>query len=95
MLCLLSDANYDDVCPVSLAAPSVVSLFVVFLLLFYVLATSLVISARIPTYDSTYSWRFYRLGNQAASTMTQFPTQSYYSDTEPTSPYPILIMPIT
>ena len=42
---------------------------------------SKVISWRIPTYDSTHSWRFYSavpLGNQANGTMTQYPTQSHY-----------------
>ena len=32
------------------------------------------------------------LGNQAGRTMTWYPTQSHYSDTEPTSSCPILIM---
>ena len=33
------------------------------------------------------------LRNQAASTKTQYPTQSHYNDTELISPCPILIMP--
>ena len=55
------------------------------LLLFYVLATSKVISGRLPTYDSAHSWRLYSvapLENQASSTMTWYPTQSYYPDTK-------------
>ena len=32
-------------------------------------------------------------GNQAAGTMTRVPTQSHYPDTEPTSPWPIPVMP--
>ena len=47
------------------------------LLLFYVLATSNVISWRLPTCDSANSWRLYSatpLRNQAASTMIRFPT---------------------
>ena len=38
--------------------------------------------------DSTHSWRLYSdapLGDQAARTMTWYPTQSLYLDTEPTS----------
>ena len=35
------------------------------------------------------------LGHQAVSTMTWYPTQSHYPDTEPTSPCSILIMPST
>ena len=35
------------------------------------------------------------LENQAMSTMTWYPTQSYYPDPEPTSPCLILIMPST
>ena len=46
------------------------------LLLFYVLATSEVISEWVPTCDSAHSWQFYSatpLGNQATSTMTCIP----------------------
>ena len=42
------------------------------LLLFYILATSKVISGRIVTYCSAHSWRLYSavsLGHQAADTM--------------------------
>ena len=42
-------------------------------LLFCVLATSKVISGRVPTCDNAHSWRLYsaaQLGNQAVSTMT-------------------------
>ena len=63
-----------------------------------ILATSKVVSGRVPTCHSVHLWRLYsaaRLGNQVASTMTQFPTQSHYPDTEPTSPCPILIMSST
>ena len=35
------------------------------------------------------------LGDQAPITMICYPTQSHYSDTEPTSPCPIIIMPST
>ena len=48
------------------------------------------------TCDSVHSWRLYSAvawGNQAISTMTWYSTQSYYPDTEPTSPCSILIMP--
>ena len=68
-------------------------------LLFYLLATFKVISGRVPTFDSEYSWLLYSapsLGHQAAGTMTScYPTQSHYLHMEPTSPFPILIMPIT
>ena len=40
-------------------------------------------------------WQLYSgapLGNQDAGTMTCYPTQLYYPDTEPTSPCPFLIM---
>ena len=59
---------------------------------FYILATSKV----ILTSDSAHSWWLYSaapLENQATRTMTQYPTQSHYPDTEPTSPCPILLMP--
>ena len=67
-------------------------------LLFYVLATSNVISGWILTCDSSHSWWLYSaapLGQQTASTMTWNLFQSYYPDNEPTSPCPILIMPST
>ena len=35
----------------------------------------------------------YRLGVPTAGTMTCYPTQSHYLDTEPTSPCPTIIMP--
>ena len=49
---------------------------------------------RVPTCDSAHSLWLYStasLGHKA--TMTCYPTQSHYPDTEPTSPCPILIMP--
>ena len=52
----------------------------------------------VPTCDRVHSWELYSdisLEHQAASTMTCYPTQSHYNDTEPTSPCPILIMPST
>ena len=62
---------------------------------FYILATSKVISVWALTCDSAHSWELYsavRLGDQTASTMTRYPTQSHYPDTEPTSPCLTLIM---
>ena len=47
--------------------------FIRFLLLFYVLVTSEVITQQIPTCDSAHSWRLYNaasLGQQTASTIT-------------------------
>ena len=44
---------------------------------------------------SAHSWRLYSAvsqEHQTTSTMTCYPTQSPYPDTEPTSPCPILIM---
>ena len=44
---------------------------------------------------TVHSWRFYSgtpLGNQAISIVSCYPTQSHYPDTEPTTPFPILIM---
>ena len=65
-------------------------------LLFYFLPTSKVISGWVLTCNSARSSCLYSaapLGEQAVSTMTWYPTQSYYPDTEPTSPCFILIMP--
>ena len=62
----------------------------------YVLTTPKVISGQVPTYDSAHSLRLHSvvpMGNQDASTMTWYPTQSHYLDTEPTSPYTILLIP--
>ena len=61
-------------------------------------ATSKVISGWAPTFDSLLSWRLHSaapLGSHAVSTMTWYPTQSHYPDTEQISPCPILIMPST
>ena len=63
---------------------------------FYMLATSTVISGRVPTYDIGHSWWHYSaapLGNQATSTMNWYRIQSHYPNTELTSPYLILLMP--
>ena len=63
---------------------------------FYVLETSPVISGWELICDSVQSWQLSSaapLGDQANSTMTWHPTQSNYPDTEATSPYPLLIMP--
>ena len=58
---------------------------IICLLLFCILTTSKVISGQVPTCDSGHSWRLHTvapLGNQIATTMIQFPTQSHYFDTE-------------
>ena len=68
------------------------------LLEFYILATSKVVSGWIPTCDSVHSCALYSaapLENEAASTMTQYLTQSHYPETGRTSPCPILLMPNT
>ena len=65
------------------------------LLLFYALATSMVISGQVLTPDSAHSWRPFSvspLGDHVTSSLTCYPTHSHYPDTEPTSPYPCLIM---
>ena len=51
-------------------------------------------SVRVPVCDSVYLWRNYSaapLENQVCDTMTQYPTQLHYPDTELTSacPHPI------
>ena len=66
-------------------------------LLFYILATSKVITGHIPTcwYVCAHSWLFYSaasLEHQTAGTMTCYRTQSHNADTELTSPCPILTM---
>ena len=56
---------------------SIVGTFVCLLFL-YVLATSMVISGWVPTFDSAHAWCLYSaapLRDQAASTMTWYPTQ--------------------
>ena len=66
-----------------------------YLSLFYVLGTSTVISGQVPTCDSAHSYWIYSAGpleDQATSTITWYPMHSHYPDTEPTSPYPNLIM---
>ena len=68
------------------------------LLEFYVLVTSKVISRRVLNYDSVISWQLYNaapLGNQPAGIITQYPTQSHYLDTELTNSFPILLIPNT
>ena len=66
------------------------------LLELYFLATAKVLSGWAPTTDSVYSWQLYGaapLRKQTAGTLTRYPTQSHYPDTEPTNPHPILLMP--
>ena len=62
----------------------------VYLLLFYILTTSKVISGRVPTCDIAHSWRLYSavsLEHQAPGTLTCSPTQLHYPDTEPTNQF--------
>ena len=68
------------------------------LLEFYIFGTSTVISGWVPTCDNVHSWWLYSavlLQNQASSNMTQYHNQSYYPETELTSPCPILFIPST
>ena len=70
-------------------------LFLFACLLFCILVTSKVISRRVLICDNARSWRLYSvspLGDQDASTMTWYFSQSHYRYSEPTSPCPILIM---
>ena len=63
---------------------------------FYLLATSSVISGWVLTCDSVHSLNFHSavpLWYQSPSTMSQFPPQSHYPDTEQTSSGPIVVMP--
>ena len=56
------------------------------------------ISGWAPTCDGVQLWQLYHadpLGYQVADTVSQFPTQSHYPDTELASPCPIIIMPST
>ena len=49
----------------------------------------------VPTCHSVHSWWLYSaasLGHQVAGSVTCYPTQFHYPDTDLTSPYPILIM---
>ena len=69
--------------------------WIVCLLLFYIPATAEVISGRVPTCDSAYSWQLYSaptLGDQVTRTLTWYPTQSHYPDTKPTSSCTILLV---
>ena len=58
------------------------------------LPTSKVISGWVLSCDSAQLYSAPFLGNQAAGTMTHYPTQSHYPDTKLTSPYTILLMSI-
>ena len=65
---------------------------------FFILTTLKAISRRLPPCDGTQSWWICCAGplrNQAASTITWYPHQSHYPNTEPNSPCPILIIPST
>ena len=78
----------------SVHCDKLIPLLIVYLLWFYVLATSKFLAGQRLTCDSVHSWRRYSaapLGIQAVSTMTWYSIQPHYSDTEPTSPCPILI----
>ena len=71
---------------------------IVYLLLFYLLATFMAISGWVLTCDSVHTWCVYSAappGNQAFHNMIGYPTQSHHPDTEPTSPCSVLIMPNT
>ena len=64
------------------------------LLLFYILETSKTTSGWVPTFGSAHSWRLHSAASlevQANSTMTWYPTQSHYSDTDITSLCPALL----
>ena len=53
------------------------------LLEFYSLATSRVITGQVPTYDNVHSWHIYSaapLGDQATRTRTLYPTESHWAN---------------
>lgn len=53
------------------------------------------ISEHVPTCEKAHSWPLYSAfppEDLAASTITWYLSQPHYSDIEPTSPYPVLIM---
>ena len=64
---------------------------------FHLLATYMVTSGLVPPCHMEPKWLLYSaasLGDLSISTIIRYPTQSYYfSDTELTSPCPILVMP--
>ena len=81
---------------ISLSTMRQYSYLVISLLEFYVLATFKVISGWAPTRDSAPAWWLYSaapLGYHCTN-MTWFPTQWPYTDTDLTSHWPILVMPI-
>ena len=62
---------------------------------FYTLVTFKIIWVWVLICGSAHSWWLYSaspLGDSLASSMTWYPTQSHFADTEPTSPCPIQIM---
>ena len=72
-----------------------VCFFYIFLLRLYILASSKVISGWTPTCDSAHSYQLHTaapLREQSIGALTRYPTQSYYPDTELTSPRPTLAM---
>ena len=71
------------------------SLNIACLLRLLVPTTSKVISGWVPTYDNAHLWWHYSaatLGDHIVGTMTRYPTQSYYPDTEWTRLYPVPLM---
>ena len=96
LFCLCSRSPYICMWCNREISSKMVSAQVFFCWLFYILATSKVISGRIMTDDSAQPWRLdsaASLGDQGSSIVTWYPTQLHSTDTEPTSPCPILIMP--
>ena len=82
--------NRQKMCPNQSQASSPTRLLGV-----YVFTGCKVISGWLPTWVSAHSWQLYSaapLGNYATGTLTQYPTQSHYPDTELTSPCPIPLM---
>ena len=72
------------------ASEFLVLLFVVFVLLFHILATSEVI---IKMGTDLWQYTLVVTLGKIGCTMTQYPTQSHYLGTVLTSPGPILVMP--
>ena len=76
-----------------------IAIILVWLLEFCILPISKVISGQVPPIcECMHSWWLYSaapLGDEIASTMIWYPTQSHYPDTERSSTCPTLLMPST
>ena len=88
LICLVSGQASTTMSPIFAISGLRIARHFCWLFEFYILATSKIISGWELSCDSAAP-----LGNQATSTMTSYPIQSHYPDTELISPCPILLMP--